>query len=593
MKNGICVDYIANNDSDNKATKKVTESTLYKNILKKIAKGENQMGIIRHFRGKGNKTPDILRAIQLAKSAEVQMEVFECSKCDGRKGKTDEKNGEALSSCGHWRCKEHWDLFLTSQVKSGIACLQTRCNYLKCKKLHSHSWKDGCFCQERVPRELFNKYITSQKLKDRFNALCLKNFKDFSRNAGIGSCPKCSRWWKKTNEAMFGQDTNADVSGSKSKSIECECGHNFCLKCGLGGHEPLPCRNAIDFEHRGNDNVQTRLWKELNTAPCPNPECGIYIERYVTNEDHCLHMICPNCKFHWCWACRQRFKVGGDDANHDNYYKCRNLQSGSVDEQVLKRERILRESKMHQFYKQKYDECEDDIIHLKLLRSQLQDKIGECKESKEKDYDFLLEAVDNLITATNRKKVLNPVAFYSAADAKKKLFEFQLKLMEERYDKLLDMIVNKTAGGIVKNGGAYPNRQAALLAKLQQQQQQQATSNLKSPSLLSKKITAIKQYIKSKSSTPSRAPAAPTTKPITAVPMRKLEYYIENKKRIVEAAHSVKEFFEKLFQMVRNGNLVTILDKPDPNNKTWYCSKCQRENEFGKNVCECAWTAVK
>jgi len=263
-------------------------------------------------------------------------------------------------------------------------------------------------------------------------------------------------------------------------------------------------------------------------------------------------MICPNCKFHWCWACRQRFKVGGTDANHDNYYKCRNLQSGSVDEQVLKRERILRESKMYQFYKRKYDECEDDIVNLKLLRSQLKDAIRESKELKEKDYDFLLEAVENLIIATNRKKVLNPVAFYSAADGKKKLFEFQLKLMEERYDKLLDMIVSKTAGKIAKNGASH--RQAVLLAM--QQQQQQATSSRKPPSLFSKKIMAIKQYIKSKNPTSTAPTAAATATPpsisTNTVAMRKLDYYIENKKRIVEAANSVREFFEKLFQTVRD-----------------------------------------
>jgi len=443
-------------------------------------------------------------------------------------------------------------------VKDGVACLVSKCNKLVCTKAHVHSWKEGCFCEEKIPREMFERFL-SQELKSKYQEFCLKSFTDNSKNAGVTKCPNvtCSRWWKKVND-------NKGNGCITNTTIVCDCSTKFCGLCGLREHDPLPCKNALDWQKRGSEDTQTRIWRELNTATCPNPQCGVTIERYVTNEDHCLHMICSQCKFHWCWACRKRFKVGGADADHENYYKCRYLQEGSVGEEVKKRERVLRESQMYKFYKERMKDCDEGVQQLQLLTTQLKETIA--IEGKEEEFQFLIDGIDELITATLRKKILNPVAFYSAHDGKKKLFEFQLKYMNEHYEKLLAMLTTQ------------PTKQKIDVnkIKLDQQAMLRQAMQTKDQALIQQILNRAREQI-------AKAKAV----------MRPLSYYKEREEDIVKATRSVSEFFFKLFQKVRDGDLVTILGSPDPKNNSWFCSNCQRSNTFGESVCECAWTAVK
>lgn len=538
-----CVDNTPDITQDQKARRKMLESSLYKLVSTSMTKkGLGPRGVIRLCRGEGYPTQDIMKAIQHIKTAQVlssmQKASSKSSKCDRAKGMVKREFGGVLG-CGHFRCKDHWEGFLTYQAKQGLAGLTAKCNKLICTKLHNHSWKEQCFCEERVPRETIEKFVKDKDALAMYKRLALKTFTDNCGKVGLRQCAKCKVWWKKTGKPS-------------TPTVYCTCGHMFCFDCGLTSHDPLPCASAKDWQNRGRDDAQTRIWRELNTATCPNPKCGIVIERYVTNSDHCLHMICSQCKHHWCWACRKPFKAGGPDANHDNYYKCRYLQAGSVGSEVKKRELILRETQMFDFYESKLKDCDEDVKHLRDLKTSLQNSIK--TEEGMKEYMFLIEAVDKLIAGTQKKKILNQIAFYAAQDNKKPLFEFQLKYMAETYDHLLDILTNTPHKPVIK---LPPNVQ-----KLPKEQQQ-----------------AILKQIRAALS------ARSVGKP--------LSYYKKHESDITSASKSVSDFFQKLLQKVKDGNLVTMLEKPDPTNKGWYCVKCKRSISFGQSVCECAWTTTK
>ncbi|GAB5357487.1 hypothetical protein AAMO2058_000379100 [Amorphochlora amoebiformis] len=569
-KRARCVGHIASKKHDEKAIRKFKKTAIYKLVFALMEKGDSDMSIIRACRGTKFPSSSAMKAIQLIRSEIVQgLDLKSSAPCAKTSGICQVSQG-AMLACGHFRCSAHWDHLLSSKIKDGTECLVAKCNTLVCTKNHNHSWKEGCFCEERVPREVFCKTVSSPDLLKKYEQLALKNFKDHSRASGLVKCPnlQCGYWWKRQTKTTI--DT-----------IFCNCETAFCFLCGLRDHDPLPCDNAKDWQSRSQEDVQTKIWRELNTATCPNEKCGVTIERYITNDDHCLHMVCSQCKYHWCWACRRRFKVGGTDANHDSYYKCRYYQSGSVGKDVEKRERILQESQMYKFYHNREEECEEDINQLKQLSQQLRDEV-----SKAPDLEFLNDAVKMLITATERKKILNPVAFYSACDAKKTLFEFQLKLMEKQYDYLLTILTKPKA---------TPSEQRAHQKQIQLQLSMEAQ---KRPQRRHSGLIGLAKTILRSKEAKTPPPAKPNallklklskSKPV----MRSVDQYRENKEKIIEATKSISDFFHKLFKMVREGKLVTILKGPDPENKEWYCRKCQRRNTFGKGVCECAWTDTK
>ncbi len=540
-----CVGYFAVDENAEQKQKKLLKTPLYKLVKKLLQKGKNFRDILNEAKTKGHKPGDVMRAIQTVKSSLLLKgkTIKAATDCDRSKGCIPVTKGAALG-CGHFRCADHWKGFLSSQIDQGIACLQTKCNVLVCTKNHVHSWKDRCFCEEKVPRETFERFVQDENLIAKYRRFALKSFKDYSEKAGVTKCPGrgCNLWW-----------TRDEKRAPQCLKIECKCGTEFCHGCGVApAHEPLPCASAIDWNERSSEDDQTRIRRELNTATCPNPRCGVRIERYIDNDNHCLHMICTQCKFHWCWACRREFKTGAN-GNHENFYKCSFLQTGAVGEDVKKREEVMRGLQIFKFYEERIRDCNDDVRDLEKLRKALDEQLYNKK--KQDEYQFLFKAIEQLIVAAKQKIVLNKVAFYAAKDSKKGLFEFQLKYMADNYDSLLEKLISQSGPASIASmlpGDVRSLPRARIVMLIAQLREKRAKRSVARP----------------------------------------LKFYKENKEKICQAAKSVSEFFPKLIAKIKAGQLVTILPKPDPKNTTWYCTRCKRNNEFGSSVCECAWTTV-
>mmetsp|Transcript_14527 Transcript_14527/g.26129 ORF Transcript_14527/g.26129 Transcript_14527/m.26129 type:complete len:317 (+) Transcript_14527:3-953(+) len=217
----------------------------------------------------------------------------------------------------------------------------------------------------------------------------------------------------------------------------------MCFNWGLPPPQPIPCQNALDWRRRSSADIQTEIWRIMNTATCPNPNCGVIIKREIDDKDRCLHMICSQCKYHWCWACREEFRPGGANKNHDNFYHCKAYDEGKLRPEVkamnTQLERVRREAANFKYCEHLRHCCDKDIVSLQALQKNLETRLATGPGESGK-FKFLFDAINKLLQANEDKKKLYIVAFYAAMDTKKQLFEFQLKDMAEKTNKLLKML---------------------------------------------------------------------------------------------------------------------------------------------------------
>ncbi|XP_064636757.1 E3 ubiquitin-protein ligase parkin-like [Lineus longissimus] len=108
------------------------------------------------------------------------------------------------------------------------------------------------------------------------------------------------------------------------RRIECEseglrgCGFVFCRHCLEAYHEGS-CQSRIEAasslmnEFRVDPEHAVRAqWEAASqhtihdtTRPCPNTACKVRVEK----SGGCMHMVCPRCKFDWCWLCQTEWNL--------------------------------------------------------------------------------------------------------------------------------------------------------------------------------------------------------------------------------------------------------------------------------------------
>mmetsp|Transcript_21499 Transcript_21499/g.30128 ORF Transcript_21499/g.30128 Transcript_21499/m.30128 type:complete len:699 (-) Transcript_21499:143-2239(-) len=428
-----CCSYIGSaKEKVSKREMKAVQKELYSFVSTLLKAGHTQAAIISKSRDKKFKTRDVIEMTQIVTSeALASSSISATSVCEQNNGTFTLSEG-VRPNCGHGRCDNCWKAHIEALVLSGRDALTAKCNHLICEKNHQHKYILGCFCVERIPREIFEKYLTSnQKLLQKYKRMCLDSFLENAINFNIRPCPskRCDLWYKK--------------KAPKSEIISCECLQKMCFNCGLPPHQPIPCANALDWRRRCSADVQTEIWRVMNTAVCPNPNCRVIIKREIDDKDRCLHMICSQCKYHWCWACREEFRPGGKNKNHDNFYHCKLYDEGKLRPEVKrmnqKLEQVRREAAKLKFCEHLRSCCDKDIESLEKLQKTLEEEVTKNGGDVGR-YKFIFDAISKLLMANEDKKRLYIVAFYAAMDNKKHLFEFQLRDMAEKTTKLLNML---------------------------------------------------------------------------------------------------------------------------------------------------------
>lgn len=146
---------------------------------------------------------------------------------------------------------------------------------------------EKCSIQYDVIKDLIQNENLEPKLKSAINEELFKKY--LQSTADIFSCPKVNCHYYGFNNL---------------KSDACDYPHK-CDVCGSEWCEAAP-KNFI-FEKITKvfkidlSDFFSNIYEEAFTESCP--ECSVYISR----NGGCNHMTCKNCKYEFCWYCKQKY----------------------------------------------------------------------------------------------------------------------------------------------------------------------------------------------------------------------------------------------------------------------------------------------
>ena len=185
-------------------------------------------------------------------------------------------------ACGHRFCQDCWEPYLKYKVLEGSTCIFTIC-----------PMKDCC---EIVPEITFEK-ILSKDIHTKYQKFLIESYVDINRM--IKWCP--------------GQNCGKAVQGTgAAKEIVCNCGCNFCFKCGEESHFPITCKEKNEWLERCGTQGGNAQWILENTKKCP--KCLTRIEK----NQGCNKVNCKQCGHAFCWICQGPWSEHGSG----NYYGC-------------------------------------------------------------------------------------------------------------------------------------------------------------------------------------------------------------------------------------------------------------------------------
>ena len=153
-------------------------------------------------------------------------------------------------------------------------------------------------------------------LEDHVASICDKSFllkfqhfliEDFiERYPCISKCvnPKCDRY-------LCAGESDLDSKGElPNQDCCCFCGYLNCIKCMREGHQPIDCASSNQWRKEIEESVDKLniQWKRANTKNCPKCQVSVF------KNTGCMHMVCTNCKYEFCWLCL------GDKAAHNGQH---------------------------------------------------------------------------------------------------------------------------------------------------------------------------------------------------------------------------------------------------------------------------------
>ena len=171
-----------------------------------------------------------------------------------------------------------------------IECFHAFCNdcfydYFK-EKINSNI--DEIKCPEKNCKIMIPNYFIEEKLIHDIPLLSkykkLKKIKQLQLDPNVKFCPY----------------PNCDSYAIKKDNNFVSCihnGHKFCFNCLNYWHDKGICTIDIYSFYK--------KWKNSNKMKrCP--KCRYLIEK----NEGCNHMTCTNCKYEWCWICKNEYKPG-------------------------------------------------------------------------------------------------------------------------------------------------------------------------------------------------------------------------------------------------------------------------------------------
>ncbi|KAL6645532.1 hypothetical protein ACP70R_017140 [Stipagrostis hirtigluma subsp. patula] len=315
--------------------------------------------------------------------------------------------------CGHNYCNDCWTEYFIVKINEGqsrrVRCMAPKCNAI---------------CDEAIIRKL----VTARRpdLAERFERFLLESY--IEDNDTVKWCPSIPHCGNAIR-----------VKGDIYCEVECTCGCQFCFNCSLQAHSPCSCMMWELWIKKCRDESETVNWITVNTKPCP--KCHKPVEK----NGGCNLVACI-CGQAFCWLC------GGATGRDHTWSSISGHSCGRfTEDQTKKTEQARRDLYRYMHYHNRYKAHTDSLKQEAKLKHDIQGKISisENKESKIKDYSWVINGLNRLFRSRRVLSYSYPFAFYMFGDEifkdemtpeerelKQNLFEDQQQQLEFNVERL-------------------------------------------------------------------------------------------------------------------------------------------------------------
>ena len=307
--------------------------------------------------------------------------------------------------CTHEFCTDCWSGFLGHKIGEGPTSVYAVCPMSGCKEFVTDVEV------EAITPNLLAKYRVFQ----------LRSFVDLFKNA---------RWCP-------GLDcTKVAISKSGFGDVNCDCGRDFCVRCGEEPHQPVVCTDLAMWNEKCQNESETANWILANTKKCP--KCYTRIEK----NQGCNHITCQQCKFDFCWICCAPWKDHGSTTG--GYYKCNKFAAEDDGKDQSDSAKAKRELDRYLHYYQRFHAHDQAQKFAKKQLQETEARMIKLQEEKEEtswiDVQFLKAATEQLVQCRRVLKFTYTFAFYlDEKSGKKERFEDHQEMLERFTEKLSEL----------------------------------------------------------------------------------------------------------------------------------------------------------
>ena len=214
--------------------------------------------------------------------------------------------------CGHNFCATCWSGYLENAVSDGPSVLDLRCPQEGCKR--------------RVPEPMAKRYLNGESA-ERLDV--------FKWRSWVDDNPRVK--WCTGAGCEVAVLCHGD-RGEGPTDVHCRCGASFCWSCQEDAHRPVDCETVKKWLVKNSAESENMNWILANTKPCP--ACKRPIEKNLG----CMHMVCSQCKFEFCWMCCGKWSEHGERTG--GYYACNKYSQSREKEGARRRSEGRRRSSL-------------------------------------------------------------------------------------------------------------------------------------------------------------------------------------------------------------------------------------------------------
>ena len=304
------------------------------------------------------------------------------------------------AGCHHNFCPDCWRGYLDNAVGEGPSCLNLRC--------------PEAGCSTRVPEAMARRFM-SEECAEKLSTFQWRSWVDDNPKVKWCTGPGCER---AVISERLGEGVPVDV--------HCECGNAICWNCQEDAHRPVDCETVRKWLIKNSAESENMNWILANTKPCP--ECRRPIEKNMG----CMHMVCTQCKYEFCWMCQGKWSDHGERTG--GYYACNRYEKAKSEtgfsEEEKRRAAAKTSLERYTHYYERWaahgDSQAKASADLRAWTESKIQKLGDLQNTPVSQLKFVIEAIEQIAECRRVLKWTYGYGFYNLEEdcVKKKFFEF-------------------------------------------------------------------------------------------------------------------------------------------------------------------------